>query len=328
MKALVLPAPQAALEIRDVDVPRPSAGQVLVKVEACGICHSDVFLAASPRLPKTPLILGHEAVGRVTAIGGGVTRWKPGDRVGVAFLHGSCGACEFCAKGQENYCTSPRQTGYHVDGALAEYVVADSGFVATVPESMAAQQAAPLCCAGLTAYKALRTANVAAGEWVVLLGAGGLGHLAIQLAKQMGLRVAVVDIAADKLELAASLGADRVINGITDVPRGFASAAITFTGAHAAVEQGFLSLRPNGILVLVGLCPKRFELPVLQTVLQGLRIAGILVGTPRDLQEIIDLAANSGIPKVHAESCRLADAPAMMERMKQGAVAGRMVVEF
>src|SRR5206468_3017718 len=161
--------------------------------------------------------------------------------------------------------------------------------------------AAPLCCAGLTAYKALRTANVAAGEWVVLFGAGGLGHLAIQLGKQLGLRVAVVDIAADKLDMAASLGADRVINGTTDVPRGFASAAITFTGALPAVEQGFASLRPAGILVLVGLCPKRFELPVLQTVLQGLRIAGVLVGTPRDLQEIIDLGANSGIPKVHAE---------------------------
>jgi propanol-preferring alcohol dehydrogenase len=336
MKACVLPAPQAPLLILDVETPSPGPGQVLVRIEACGVCHSDVFLASSPKLPRTPLILGHEAVGRISELGPGVTRFQVGDRVGIAFLHHSCGHCSFCKSGRENYCLSQQQTGYHVDGALAEYAVADERFVARVPDAMPAIQAAPLCCAGLTAYKAVRTANLAAGEWIALFGAGGLGHLAIQLAKQAGLQVAVIDVAADKLEMARQLGADLLINGATEDPRkvlaghvpdGGVAGAITLTGSLAAIEQAFPCLRPNGILVLVGLCTKRYDLQVLRMVMQGLRISGILVGTPRDLQEIVDLAA-TGTPHVHAEACGLEDVPAVMERMRQGNIAGRMVVQF
>jgi propanol-preferring alcohol dehydrogenase len=336
MKACVLPAPQAPLQIVDVEIPRPGLGEILVRIEACGVCHSDVFLASSPKLPRTPLILGHEAVGRVSELGEGVTRFRVGDRVGIAFLHHSCGDCGFCKSGRENYCLKQQQTGYHVDGALAEYTVADERFVARVPAAMAAIQAAPLCCAGLTAHKAVQTAGLAAGEWIALFGAGGLGHLAIQLAKQSGLKVAVIDIAADKLDRARELGADLTINGASEDPRkvlaahvtdGGAAGAITLTGSLAAIEQAFSCLRPNGILVLVGLCTKRYDLQVLRMVMQGLRISGILVGTPRDLQEIVDLAA-TGTPHVHAEACRLEDVPAVMERMRQGNIAGRMVVEF
>lgn len=339
MKACVLPAPQAPLQIIDVPIPTPGPGQVLVRTEACGVCHSDVFLASSPKLPRIPLILGHEAVGRVARLGTPADDpsglFQVGDRVGVAFLHHSCGDCVFCRSGRENYCLRQQQTGYHVDGALAEYVVADERFIARVPESMPAIQAAPLCCAGLTAYKAVRTAALAPGDWIALFGAGGLGHLGVQIAKQSGLQVAVIDIADDKLEMARQLGADVTINGSRDDPRAVLAAhapdgiagAITFTGSLAAVEQALPCLRPNGILVLVGLCTKRYELPVLRMVMQGLRVSGILVGTPRDLQEIIDLAA-SGTPHVHAEACRLEDVPEVMERMRQGTVAGRMVVKF
>src|ERR1035438_1595517 len=219
MKAVVLPAPQAPVEILDVPVPQPGQGEVLVKLEASGLCHSDVFLAASPRLPRTPLILGHEGVGRVVALGEGVSRWRLGDRVGIAYLHHSCRECGFCRAGQENFCLKQAQTGYHVDGALAEYAVGAEDFIARIPDGLSSVQAAPLCCAGLTAYKAVRTAGLAPGEWIVLFGAGGLGHLAIQLAKRAGLRVAVVDVADDKLEMAAGLGADLTIDGSTQEPR-------------------------------------------------------------------------------------------------------------
>jgi propanol-preferring alcohol dehydrogenase len=333
MKASVLPAPQAPVEILDVPIPEPGPGEILVKLEASGLCHSDVFLAASARLPRTPLILGHEGVGRVVALGQGVSQVRIGERVGIPFLHHSCGECGFCLAGQENFCVKQVQTGYHVDGALAEYAVGAERFIARIPEGLSSVQAAPLCCAGLTAYKALRTAGLTAGEWIVLFGAGGLGHLAIQLAKRQGLRVAVVDVADDKLEMAAGLGADLTINGMTQEPRkimapyGGAAAAITFTGSLAAIEQAFPTLRPHGILVLVGLSVKKFELPVIPTVLQGLRISGVFVGTPRDLQEIVDLAA-TGAAHVHTETCRLEDVPAAMERMRRGTLIGRMVVEF
>jgi propanol-preferring alcohol dehydrogenase len=333
MKAVVLPAPQAPVEVLDVPVPQPGQGEVLVKLEASGLCHSDVFLAASPRLPRTPLILGHEGVGRVVALGEGISRFRIGDRVGIAFLHHSCRECGFCQAGQENFCLKQAQTGYHVDGALAEYAVGAEDFIARIPDGLSSVQAAPLCCAGLTAYKAVRTAGLAPGEWIVLFGAGGLGHLAIQLAKRAGLRVAVVDLADDKLEMAASLGADLTINGSKQEPRkvmaqyGGAAGAITLTGSLAAIEQAFPTLRPNGILVLVGLSVKKFELPVIPTVLQGLRISGVFVGTPRDLQEIVDLAA-TGAAHVHTETCRLEEVPAAMERMRQGALMGRVVVEF
>lgn len=333
MQAAVLPAPQAPVEIRDVAVPRPGEGEVLVKIESSGICHSDVFLASSPKLPRTPLILGHEGVGRIVELGAGVSSFQLGDRVGIAFLHHSCGTCDFCREGRENFCLKQVQTGYHVDGALAEYAVGAANFVARIPDTLPNVQAAPLCCAGLTAYKAVTTAGLKAGEWIVLFGAGGLGHIGIQLAKQQGLRVAVVDVAPDKLELAAAMGADLTINGMTDKPHkvmaqhGGASAAITFTGSLAAIDQAFPTLRPNGILVLIGLSTKKFELPVIPTVLQGLRISGVFVGTPRDLQEIVDMAA-SGTPRVHTETCTIADVPAAMEKMRQGTLNGRMVVQF
>src|SRR5258708_7254973 len=186
MKAAVLPATQAPIQILDVPVPQPGVGEVLVKIEACGICHSDVFLAGSAKMPRIPLILGHEAVGRVTELGEGVSRLRVGDRIGIAFLHHSCGQCGFCLSGRENYCPKQVQTGFHVDGALAEYAVAAEAFVARIPETLPSIEAAPLCCACIPAYRAVKTAALEAGEWIVLFGAGGLGHLAIQIAKQAG----------------------------------------------------------------------------------------------------------------------------------------------
>lgn len=333
MKAAILRAPRAPIEIAELPKPQPGPGEILIKMEACGICHSDLFISAAPHLPHVPLVLGHEGVGRVEELGAGVQNLKAGDRVGIAFLHHACGNCEYCLSGRETYCPKQVQTGYMVDGALAEYAVGAADYVARIPEGLSSLEAAPLVCAGLTAYKALRTAALKPGEWVVIFGAGGLGHLAIQLACHMGLRVAVVDVTPEKLEQAVGLGAELVVNGAVQQPRealervGGAAAAITLTGSLAAVEQAFQTLKPNGILVLVGLCPKPFALPVLDTVLRGLRIAGILVGTRRELKEILELGA-SGTPRVKVEPCRLEDVPAMVESMKKGAILGRAVVQF
>ncbi len=333
MKAVVLSSPRAPLEVLDVPVPVPKTGQVLVKIEACGICHSDLFLANSPKLPHLPLILGHEGIGVVEELGPGVESLKRGDRVGIAFLHSACGACDYCDSGRETYCLKQVQTGYHVDGALAEYAVGSARHVARIPNGLSILQAAPMCCAGLTAYKALKTAALRPGEWVAIFGVGGLGHLAIQLARRSGLRVAVSDIVPEKLQQAVDLGAELVVNSKVQVPKGAlaphggAAAAITFTDSPIAVEQAFQTLKPGGILVLVGLSLKPFALPVLPTVLQGMRVAGSFVGTHQELQEIIDLAA-SGTPHVQVETCRLEDVPGMLERMKEGKILGRAVVEF
>ncbi len=333
MKAAILRAPQAPIEIAEVPRPSPGTGEILVRMEACGICQSDVFIAAAPVLPRVPLVLGHEGIGIVEELGPGVHNLKTGERVGVPFLHRACGACEFCLTGRETCCPKQVQTGYMVDGALAEYAVAAADYVACVPEGLSSPQAAPICCAGLTAYKALRTAGVKAGEWVAIFGAGGLGHLAIQLARFMGLRAAVVDVVPEKLEHARKLGAELVINGAVQNPRealarvGGASAALTLTGSPKAIEQAFRTLKPNGILVLVGLSSEPFALPVLQTVLQGLRISGMLVGNRQELREVLELAA-AGHVRAQVETCRLEDVPLVAERMKKGAVLGRAVVQF
>ncbi len=338
MKAAILRAAQAPVEIADVPRPSPGPGEVLVRMQACGICHSDLFIAGVPQLPRAPLVLGHEGVGIVEALGPGVgAGLKPaptvGDRVGIAFLHRTCGQCEFCRTGRETCCPLQVQTGYMVDGALAEYAVAAADYVARIPEGLSSLQAAPLGCAGLTAYKALRTTALQAGEWVAIFGVGGLGHLAIQLARHVGLRVAAVDVAPEKLEQAVRLGAELVINGAVQKPRealarvGGAAAALTLTSSGAAVEQAFQTLKPGGILVLVGITAETFALPVLKTVMQGLRIAGAFVGTRQELREVLELAA-AGHVKAQVEPCRLEDVPGVLERMKKGAVLGRAVVQF
>ncbi len=333
MKAAFLRAPRGPLEIGELPKPSPGRGEIQVRMEACGVCHSDLFIAAAPQLPRLPLVLGHEGVGIVEELGPEVHRLKAGDRVGIPFLHRACGSCEFCLTGRENCCPQQVQTGYMVDGALAEYALAAADYVALIPENLSSVEAAPLCCAGLTAYKALRTAALRTGEWVAIFGAGGLGHLAIQLARHMGLRAAVVDVVPEKLEQAVGLGAELVVNGAVQKPRealervGGAAAAITLTGSSAAIEQAFQTLKPNGILVLVGMCAEPYPLPVLKTVLQGLRIAGTLVGTRQDLREVLELASRGHL-KAQVETCRLDDVPAVFERMKKGAVRGRAVVEF
>lgn len=223
------------LELAEVPIPTPGYGEILVKVSACGVCHTDLHAVHGdwPDKPALPRIPGHEAVGLVVGLGKGVVNVAVGDRVGVPWLHRACGRCDQCLTGWETLCATQLRSGYDVDGGFAEYVVAAADFVVKVPSALSDQAAAPLMCAGLTVYKGLRMSDAKPGDWVVISGVGGLGHLAVQYARAMGFQVIATDIDDAKLALAARLGASMTLNVRTTEPEGFIHRSIG--GAHAAL---------------------------------------------------------------------------------------------
>ncbi len=192
--AVLLAGPRGTITVASIPVAEPGTGEVLIRMEACGLCHSDLFVASLKKLPLTPLTLGHEGIGRIEAVGPGVSGWAEGDRAGITFLASTCGVCALCTTGRERFCPRQLNFGYTVNGALAGYAVAPALLLFHVPDGLPADEAAPLCCAGWTAYGALREAGLQAGESVAVFGMGGLGHLAIQYARRLGLRVAAVDV--------------------------------------------------------------------------------------------------------------------------------------
>ena len=225
MRAALLHDFKQPLALEDVAVPTPSADEVLIKIEACGVCHSDLSIAEGEwpqlkRLIKKPLIPGHEVVGRVVEKGNDVHHLQVGDRVGVAWLHWACGECELCKEGLENLCPKQAITGGSVDGGYAEFIKAKASHALKVPPNLAPEEAAPLFCAGITVYRAVKHANLQPGQRLAVFGIGGLGHLAIQIAKSFGAQVIAVDIADDKLKLATQLGADQTINATSQHGRG------------------------------------------------------------------------------------------------------------
>jgi propanol-preferring alcohol dehydrogenase len=232
MKAAIVKQFGKPLVIEDVAVPQPGPGEVLVKVKACGVCHTDLHAASGdwPVKPVPPFIPGHEAAGIVAALGSGVKNLKVGDAVGVAWLHDACMSCEYCETGWETLCEHQHNTGYSVNGGFAEYVIASAAFVAKLPATVDFAAIAPILCAGVTTYKGLKETEARPGEWVVVSGVGGLGHVAIQYAKAMGLKVAAIDIAEDKLALARETGADLAVNALAD---GAADKVLTATGGGA-----------------------------------------------------------------------------------------------
>jgi propanol-preferring alcohol dehydrogenase len=227
------------LSLLELDVPSPGASQILVKTEACGVCHTDLHAAHGdwPVKPTLPFIPGHEAIGLVAAVGSGVTIVKEGDRVGVPWLYSACGHCEYCLRGWETVCAQAQFGGYTVNGGFAEYIIADPNYVAHVPAGLTAVEAAPLVCAGITTYKGIKQTGARPGEWIAISGAGGLGHLAIQYAKAMGLLVCAIDIDDGKLAHATRLGADFVINAKTGDPAAAVKKA-TGGGAHGVLITG------------------------------------------------------------------------------------------
>jgi propanol-preferring alcohol dehydrogenase len=303
--------------VESLHLAEPAPGEVLLRMEACGICHSDVFVTTLEELPVAPVTLGHEGIGRVEAVGDGVSGWTRGDRAGMTFLGTTCGTCEWCTSGRERYCGKQTNFGYSLQGALSGYVIAPAAALVRVPEGLAPEIAAPLCCAGWTAYCALREARLERGQMVALFGFGGLGHLALQIARHQGLRVAVSDPSQEKLEQARAAGAETNVRG--------ADAAIVLTASVAAIPQAFRALKRNGTLVLVGLKVTGYELPLMDTVLKGLTVRGSYLGSRDDLAQVFALAAQ-GVLRPHVHTHALDEAPGLLERLKNGEVAGRAVV--
>jgi alcohol dehydrogenase, propanol-preferring len=337
MKAAVVRSFGKPLEIENVPVPEPGPGEVLVKVKACGVCHTDLHAASGdwPVKPVPPFIPGHEVAGIVAALGSGVTNLKVGDAVGVAWLHDACLACEYCETGWETLCEHQHNTGYSVNGGFAEYVIASAAFAAKLPANIDFAKVAPILCAGVTTYKGLKETEARPGEWVVISGVGGLGHVAIQYAKAMGLKVAAVDIAQDKLDLALDTGADLAVNALSDsalekvlaATGGGAQGVLVTAVSTAAFAQALKMVRRKGTVSLVGLPPGEFLTPIFDVVLKRITVRGSIVGTRRDLDEAIAFAADG---KVHAEITKapLEKINDIFDRMKSGQIDGRMVLDF
>lgn len=336
MRAAVVHQFGKPLTLEDVPRPSPGPGQVMVRIEASGVCHTDLHARDGdwPVQPTLPFIPGHEGVGRVVELGEGVQHIAVGDAVGIPWLHTACGRCEHCASGWETLCEAQQNTGYSVDGGFAEYVLADPDYVGRIPAGMDLAAAAPILCAGVTVYKGLKQTEVRPGQWVVISGIGGLGHMAVQYAIAMGMRVAAVDIADDKLELARKLGAEVTVNAreadpvaaVTDAFGGAHGVLVTAVGT-AAFQQGIGMLRRHGTMVLVGLPPGGFELPIFDVVLTGKTVRGSIVGTRLDLEEALRFAADGKVA-AHFTTERLEDVNDIFARMQQGQIDGRIVMEL
>jgi len=331
-RGVVLPRAQAPVVVTDLALPEPAPGQVLIKMEACGICHSDLFIAAMEKPPLVPLVLGHEGIGRIQKLGAEVSSFAPGDRVGVTFLASTCRACEWCCSGRERYCPRQLNAGYTTHGALAGYVAVSAQHLARVPEGLGAVEAAPMCCAGWTTYRAVKETGLPPGGTVAIFGMGGLGHLAVQFARHARLRVAAVDVSEEKLALARGVGAEIVVmaeNAVRTLQRehGGMDAAVVLTGAGTAVGQALRSLKRCGTLVLVGLAHGSVEFPAVDAVLKGITVRGSFIGTRQDLEEVFRLAAAGAIhPQI--EPCALDEAPCLFERLRRGEMLGRGVIGF
>jgi len=325
------------LVLRECDIPSPQPGQILVKTEACGVCHTDLHAARGdwPVKPTLPFIPGHEGIGVVVEIGAGVKGVRAGDRVGVPWLYSACGHCEDCLSAWETVCAEAQFGGYTKNGGFAEYILADPNYVARVPAGLAARDAAPIICAGVTSYKGIKETEARAGEWIAISGVGGLGHLAIQYAKAMGLHVCAVDLDEGKLEHASHLGADAVVNASHGDPAEAVKRA-TGGGAHgvlitapslSAFKQGVGMTRKRGTCVLVGLPPGEFPTPLFDVVANCITIRGSFVGTRRDMAEALAFACER---KVNAdiELQPLSTINRVLARLATGDVASRVVLEF
>jgi propanol-preferring alcohol dehydrogenase len=334
MKAAVVERFGAPLVVREVPVPKPGPGQALVEIIASGVCHTDLHAAdgdwpVKPSLPFTP---GHEGAGIVVALGPGVTHLKEGDRVGIAWLHSACGHCEFCLSGWETLCPEQKNSGYSVDGSFAQYAVARADFLGRIPENLSFIDAAPILCAGVTTYKGLKETGTRAGQWVVISGVGGLGHVAVQYAKAMGLHVAAVDLGPEKMALAKKLGAEITIDAKTQDPPaeiqkqiGGAHGVLVTAVSTIAFKQAIGMLRHGGTCVLNGLPPGEFPISIFDVVLNRYTIRGSIVGTRMDLEEALRFAAEG---KVRATTATepLESINDIFTRLKSGKVNGRIVL--
>jgi alcohol dehydrogenase, propanol-preferring len=338
MKAAVLHEFKQPLVFEEVPRPQLEPSDVLIKVEACGVCHSDLHVADGDwsqlaAIVKRPLILGHEIAGRVIEMGGDVRDLRIGDRVGVAWVHWTCGQCEFCREGNENLCTKQKITGVTVDGGFAEFVKAPASHAVKIPDGLSAMDAAPLFCAGVTVYRALRQARISPGQRLAIFGIGGLGHVAVQIGRELGAEVIAIDISEEKLHLAESLGA---VNGLNAASmnvakelraKGGVHVALVTSAAKAAYDTAFACVRPTGTLLAVGLPSENICFPPILMAAKEVRIQASAVGTRQDLREVLAIAS-SGKIRCHVTAVPLTEVNLVIDQLRLGQVSGRMVLTF
>ena len=337
MKAAVVRTLGQPLSIEELPIPEPGPGEVLVKMRATGVCHTDLHAAKGdwPVKPQAPFVPGHEGVGVVAALGAGVTSLKEGDPVGIAWLHDACSDCEYCTTGWETLCESQHNSGYGVNGSFAEYAIGNAAYVARLPKDCDFAAMAPILCAGVTTYKGIRETEARPGEWLAISGIGGLGHIAIQYAKAMGLYVVALDKGEKKLDLARALGVDAAIDvrqpdlaeEVRQVTGGGAHGVLVTAVSPAAFSQAIDFTRRRGTISLVGLPPGSFATPIFDVVLKRITIRGSIVGTRRDLAEAIAFAAEGKV-KAHIHQRPLECINEIFDDLHHGQVDGRIVIPF
>ena len=336
MKAAVLHELKHPLSIEEVAEPKPDANEVLIEVEGCGVCHSDLHVADGdwPQIvpiTKVPLILGHEIAGRVVEKGVSVNNLELGDRVGVPWVHWTCGECEFCQEGSENLCSKQKITGVSVDGGYAEFVKAPASHALKIPDGLSCIEAAPLFCAGVTVYRALKRAQIKPGQRLAVFGVGGLGHLAVQIGHGLGAIVTAIDVTDEKLARAKELGASVTLNSaasnvVKEIRRaGGVHAALVASAAKAAYDTAFRCVRPTGSLLVVGLPSEPICFPAIQMAALEVHIQASSVGTRDDIRELLAMAAAG---KIHSQITTrpLADANEVLAELREGRVSGRIVL--
>jgi len=337
MKAAVVRAFGKPLTIEELPVPSPGPGEVLVKIMATGVCHTDLHAADGdwPVKPTPPFVPGHEGAGIVAALGAGVTNLKEGDAVGIAWLHDACGSCEHCITGWETLCESQHNSGYGVNGSFAEYALGAAAYVGRLPASVDFAAIAPILCAGVTTYKGIKETEARPGEWLAISGIGGLGHLGIQYAKAMGLRVVALDVSEEKLALARSRGAELAVNAkasdavaqVIACTNGGAHGVLVTAASPSAFSQALQLARRRGTVSLVGLPPGTFAMPIVDMVLKRITVRGSIVGTRKDLAEALEFAARGKV-RAHIHEARLEDINPVFAELRAGKVDGRVVLRL
>jgi propanol-preferring alcohol dehydrogenase len=336
MRAAILHEFKQAISMEEVARPKLDTREVLIAVEACGVCHSDLHVADGDwaqlnGIVKKPLILGHEIAGRVVEKGAEVSDLQIGDRVGVPWVYWTCGECEFCKEGNENLCVRQKITGVSVDGGYAEFVKAPATHATRIPEGLSSVEAAPLFCAGVTVYRALKQAKISPGQRLAVFGVGGLGHLAVQIGLGFGAEVTAIDISEEKLALARTVGASRTLNAAaTNVVKelrklGGMHVALVASAAAAAYQTAFSCLRPTGTLLVVGLPSDAICFPPILMASLEVRIQASAVGTRQDLREVLAMAG-AGKLRCQVTTRPLEQAPEALEQLRRGQVSGRIVL--
>jgi alcohol dehydrogenase, propanol-preferring len=335
MKGAVLTAPGQMLQMQMIPVPRPAPGELLVKVEACGVCHTDLHIQDAEAFPPgapQPLILGHEGIGIVVDRGPGATNVPLGARVGAPWLHDTCDQCRPCLTGHESFCATQRAHGYSVHGAFAEFVVVKERYAPRIPDGLDPVTAAPLMCAGVTAYGAVLKANLAPGKTCIVIGCGGLGQYAVQLAKLTGATVIAVDASTAKLEHARSLGADAVVPagataGAQIRTLGGADACLNFAPTAQVWPMIVECINALGWVISVAMVSEPVPLVLGWLTYNGVRITGTSVGTRQELLDVLALAGRHQL-RINTEAIALEAINEGLGRLAAGKVEGRLVVDF